>query len=80
MRTPAAQSPMLCFQNIEQAAEKAGEHGEKLRFVGHNFIGIKMFFFIGPKSWTVFIESETGHICSAPAMMGLRHKKPGIDT
>jgi hypothetical protein len=75
MRPAQAQTPMICFDNLAKATAKAAEHGEELEWVGRNYLGIKMFMFSGKESWTVFIESETGLICSSPALIGVKEKK-----
>lgn len=75
MRPSQAQTPMVCFDNLAKATAKAEEHGEKLQWVGRNYLGIKMFMFSSKESWTVFIESETGLICSSPALIGVKEKK-----
>ena len=75
MRPSQAQTPMICFDNLAKATAKAAEHGEELEWVGRNYLGIKMFMFSGKESWTVFIESETGLICSSPALIGVKEKK-----
>ena len=75
MRPTQAQTPMVCFNSLAKATEKAAEHGEKLVWVGRNYLGIKMFMFGSKESWTVFIESETGLICSSPALIGVKEKQ-----
>ena len=75
MRPTQAQTPMVCFDNLAKATAKAEEHGEKLVWVGRNYLGIKMFMFGSKESWTVFIESETGLICSSPALIGVKEKQ-----
>ena len=74
MRDLQAQQPMMCFDSLAVATEKAGQHGEKLKWSGKNLIGIRMFMFSGPNSWTIFIESEGGLFCSSPALIGFKDK------
>lgn len=79
MRDLQAQQPMMCFDSLAVATEKAGQHGEKLEWSGKNLIGIRMYFFTGPTSWTIFIESEGGLFCSSPALIGFKNNQ-GKDT
>ena len=75
MRSASAQSPMYCFNDFETAEKKAAEHDEKFRYSGTNLLGIEMFFFIGKKTWTIFIKSEGGFFCTSPALIGVKKPK-----
>ncbi len=80
MRSPQAQTPMYCFNDFTTAEEKAAEHDEKFRYSGTNLLGIEMFFFIGEKTYTIFIKSEGGFFCTSPALIGVKKPKKGIST
>ena len=75
VRPADAQAPMYCFDNFDQASAKAKEHDEKFMWSGFNVLGIEMFFFGGPKTWSVFIKSETGLYCTSAALIGVRRPK-----
>ena len=80
MRSPQAQTPMYCFNDFTTAEEKAAEHDESFRYSGTNLLGIEMFFFIGEKTYTIFIKSESGFFCTSPALIGVKKPKKGIAT
>ena len=80
MRPAHAAREMYCFDNLEKASAKAEEHDEKFMFSSFNLIGVEMFFFSGPKTWTVFIKSDDGFYCTSPALLGVIKPKKGIPT
>ncbi len=79
VRPSSAQEVMYCFNNFNEAREKAQEHDEKFIWSGFNLLGIEMFFFDGDKTWTVFIKSDTGLYCTSPALIGVKTPK-GVQT
>lgn len=71
VRPADAQTEMYCFDNFAQATAKAAEFDEKFMWSTFNLLGAEMFFFSGPRTWTVFIKSQEGEYCTSPALIGV---------
>ena len=75
VRPVSAQQAMYCFSDFATAEQKAAEHGEKLLWRGYNLVGIELWFFSGPKSYTIFVKTVDEQFCTSPTLIGVKRQK-----
>ena len=65
-----ARGQTACVNSFEEAAKAVKKHEEEFRFAAVNSIGVVLFMFSGPRSFTIFFQDPQGRMCTAPALLG----------
>ena len=66
----SARGQTACVNSFEEAVETTKRYGEEFRFAAVNSIGVVLFMFSGPRSFTIFFQDPQGRMCTAPALVG----------
>lgn len=65
----SAQQGVVCVPDTAAADEAARNAGEELVWRGDTSDDVRMRFYLGRETWTVFFE-RNGQWCTAPSMVG----------
>lgn len=65
----SAQQQIVCVPDTASADEAARNAGEELAWRGDTSDGVRMRFYLGRNTWSVFFD-RGGQWCTAPSMVG----------
>lgn len=65
----AAQQQIVCVPDTASADKAARNAGEELAWQGDTSDNVRMRFYLGRDTWTVFFD-QGGQWCTAPSMVG----------
>lgn len=75
---PASGQQIACVPDTAAADEAARTANEELAWVGETASGVRIRFYKGRSSWTVFFQRADSLWCTSPSMVGTTKREDSV--